>query len=223
MCGRFANAETIPGLRRTFAAGGPDVDWQPSYNITPTRSVPVLLGGPQGRRLGLMRWGWHPPALGGRLLINCRGEEAHAKLLFADVLARRRCLVPATAFFEWRPAGQARERPRPYAFAPVAEAPFLIGGLWTAAHGAGSMILMTTPANQVVGAVHDRMPLIVAPEAADAWLDPATEASAIRHLIRPDADARWRSWPIGQAIGNVRWDDPSILDPLVPEPDAAPG
>jgi putative SOS response-associated peptidase YedK len=84
MCGRFANSETIPVLRRFFDAGGPSADWEPSLNICPTRSIPVLLGGSVGRRIGLMRWGWNPTALAGRLLINCRGEEAHAKRMFQE-------------------------------------------------------------------------------------------------------------------------------------------
>ena len=70
MCGRFANSESIPVMRQHFGATGPEVDWSPSWNVCPTRQIPVLLGGRSSRRLGLMRWGWNPHALGGRLLIN---------------------------------------------------------------------------------------------------------------------------------------------------------
>jgi putative SOS response-associated peptidase YedK len=219
MCGRYANSETIPVLRRIFAADGADVDWQPSYNITPTRRVPVLLGDQRSCRLGLMRWGWNPPSLGGKLLINCRGEEAHAKRMFARILPRQRCLVPATQFYEWQPPsptlkGRSKIRPRPFAFALRSESPFLIGGLWTAIGGAGTMILMTTPANGVVAPVHDRMPLIIAPGHAGEWLDPATDQTRIRSLIAPDAEARWRSWSIGLGISDVHRDDASLLEPL---------
>jgi putative SOS response-associated peptidase YedK len=219
MCGRYANSETIPVLRRIFAADGADVDWQPSYNITPTRRVPVLLGDRRSRRLGLMRWGWNPSSLGGKLLINCRGEEAHAKRMFERILPRQRCLVPATQFYEWQPPsptlkGRSKIRPRPFAFALHTESPFLIGGLWTATEGAGSMILMTTPANGVVAPVHDRMPLIIAPEHVGEWLDPATDQTRIRSLIAPDAEIHWRSWPVGLGISDVRRDDAGLLEPL---------
>ena len=218
MCGRFANSESVPVLRRIFAADGPDVDWQPSYNITPTRHVPVLLGDQRSRRLGLMRWGWNPASLGGKLLINCRGEEAHAKRMFDRILPKQRCLVPATQFYEWQPPptlkGRSKIRPLPFAFALKAESPFLIGGLWTASAGAGSMILMTTPANGVVAPVHDRMPLIIAPEHAGEWLDPATDGTRIRSLIAPDAENRWRSWPVGLGISDVHRDDVGLLEPL---------
>lgn len=185
MCGRFANSETIPAMRQHFAAGGQDAAWTPSWNVCPTRPVPVLLGGSTGRRLGLMRWGWNQAALGGRLLINCRGEEAHGKRMFQAPLARRRCIVPATAFYEWQPGTTKNVRPKPFAFAPVAGGLWGIGALWEPTAGPdgqrdGSVILMTVPANERVAPVHDRMPLLIAREHLDAWLDPSVPPSAVQ-------------------------------------------
>lgn len=153
MCGRFANSETIPAMRAHFAAEGTEIAWTASWNITPTRNIPVLIQDLRSRRLGLMRWGWNPAALGGRLLINCRGEEAHQKRLFTETLIHRRCLVPATLFYEWQPATVPKARPQPFAFADTRSSLFAIAGLWSnrvATDGAriGEVILMTVPANQ---------------------------------------------------------------------------
>ncbi len=216
MCGRFANSETIPVMRSHFAAGGPDVEWSPSWNICPTRPIPVLLGGTAGRRLGLMRWGWNPPALGGRLLINCRGEEAHGKRMFQDPLARRRCVVPATAFYEWQPGPTKGVRPQPYAFAPLAGGLWGIGALWEPTTGpdgqrGGSIILMTVPANERVAPVHDRMPLLIPLDRLDPWLDSSVPAADIQPWLAPSPADAWRSWPISRAISNVHQDGPEIL------------
>lgn len=217
MCGRFANAHTVPELRRIFQASGDEFAWAPSWNITPTRKIPVILGGLGERRLGPMVWGWHPSALRGRLLINCRGEEAHQKRLFQEILPRRRCLIPATAFYEWKPAATRKERPQPFAFGYKAAETFAIGGLWMGKEGGGEVILMTVPANGVVDPIHDRMPLVIHLDDRDAWLDAATPLPAVRSLILPDGDDAWNRWCISRAIGNVRHDEPTILDEI-PDP-----
>ena len=219
MCGRFANSETIPVMRRHYEAAGPEVDWSPSWNICPTRQIPVLLGGKTGRRIGLMRWGWNPTALNGRLLINCRGEEAHAKRMFQEPLARRRCVVPATAFYEWQPGLTKSTRPQPFAFEPVVGGLWGIGGLWEPAPGAdsqrgGSVILMTVPANERVAPVHDRMPLLIPLDRLDPWLDPAVAAAVVQPWLVPSPADAWRSWPISRTISDVKRDGPEIMAPL---------
>ena len=216
MCGRFVNEAGVEVMRQRYGASGPAIDWTPSWNITPTRMIPVLLGGSRGRRLGLMHWGWHTPVLGGRLLVNCRGEEAHAKPLFRTVLSARRCVVPATAFYEWKPAAMRGARAQPFAFAPRSPGIVSIGGLWTPlSEGAGVVILMTVPANSVVAPVHDRMPLIVADEDLDRWLDPSTALPDAQRLIIADAAESWQSWPVSRAVSDVRQDGPELLDKLV--------
>ena len=186
-----------------------------------TRSVPVLLGGANGRRIGLMRWGWNPTALAGRLLINCRGEEAHAKRMFQEPLARRRCVVPATAFYEWQPAPTKATRPQPFAFEPVAGGLWGIGALWEPVTGGdgqrgGAVILMTVPANALVAPVHDRMPLLIPLDRLDTWLDPAVPATVAQPWLAPSPPEAWRSWPISRAISDVHRDGPEILALLSP-------
>jgi putative SOS response-associated peptidase YedK len=226
MCGRFVNGAGVEVMRQRYGAQGPAIDWTPSWNITPTRMIPVLLGGSRGRRLGLMHWGWHPPVLGGRLLVNCRGEEAYGKALFRDVLPRRRCLVPATAFYEWQPAAARGQRPQPFAFAPVSGDMVLIGALWMPAPSVGvvrgdastgAVILMTVLANQTVAPVHDRMPLIIADADMDHWLDPDADVAAARQLIRTDAEDHWRRWAVCRAVSDVRRDGPELIEAVRPD------
>jgi putative SOS response-associated peptidase YedK len=216
MCGRFANSETIPVMRRHYEATGPQVDWSPSWNICPTRQIPVLLGGTAGRRIGLMRWGWNPNALNGRLLINCRGEEAHAKRMFQEPLARRRCVVPATAFYEWQPGPTKSTRPQPFAFVPANGGLISLGALWEPVgqgdSRSGAVILMTVPANDLVAPVHDRMPLVIPPTDLDGWLDPDVSTRKAQGLLVPSPPALWRSWAISRAISTIGRDGPEIQD-----------
>ena len=214
MCGRFVNNETIPAMRQRWAAGGPEVEWQPSWNVCPTRQVPVLLGGERGRRLGLMRWGWNPPALRGRLLVNCRGEEAAGKRLFQQVVRQQRCCIPASAFYEWQPAQAKGDKAVPFAFAPVSGGLVAIGALWQNDGDAAQVILMTVPANQTVAPVHDRMPLTIADDQLDAWLAGSTPWEEVAPLIVPSPATAWRRWRVGFGVSNNRRDEPGLLEPM---------
>lgn len=210
---------TLAEQRRLLQATGPDLEWAPSWNICPTIAIPVLLGDQRGRRLGLMRWGWNPVSIKGRLLINARAEEAHGKPTFREPLERRRCLIPATAFYEWKPAVSKGDRPQPFAFSRRDTPLFTIGGLWeavTTPDGTkrGQVILFTVPANQRVGAVHDRMPLVIEPDERDQWLSPSVGSADARSLIVTSGDALWTSHRISQAISDVHRTDSSVADPI---------
>lgn len=219
MCGRFSISLTLSEQRRLLQATGADADWTPSWNVCPTTQIPVMLGDDRGRRLGLMRWGWNPASIKGRLLINARAEEAHEKPTFRDPWERRRCLIPATAFYEWKPAATKGDRPQPFSFAHRDEPLFTIGGLWetvTGSDGAkrGQAILLTVPANARVGVVHDRMPLVIDSDERDQWLSPSAGTAAARSLIVTSDDALWNSHRISNTISDVHRTDSSVADPV---------
>ena len=219
MCGRFSISLTLSEQRRLLQATGADADWTPSWNVCPTTQIPVMLGDDSGRRLGLMRWGWNPTSIKGRLLINARAEEAHGKPTFREPLDRRRCLIPATAFYEWKPAVSKGERPLPFSFARREEPLFTIGALWetiTTSDGArrGQVILLTVPANPLVADVHDRMPLVIEPLDRDRWLSPSVGTSTARSLIVTSDAALWTSHRISNAISDVHRTDSSVADPI---------
>ena len=183
MCGRFANSETIPVTTARWAASLTDgiADWQPSDDIRPTQRVPVLLEGPdRPRRLGLMRWGWARDFAASGNLINARAEDMGSKKTFAEAVQRRRCLVPATSWFEWQadPAAPKGKKTK-HRLMPILDGPWALAGLWEAIPGekAGAVVVVTVAADPSVAAVHDRMPAIVRLEAALAWLTGTAEGA----------------------------------------------
>ena len=194
------------------------------YNITPATDIPVIRQSPAGQRvLHLLRWGLQPhwsrqPASGARL-INARGESLADKPAFRDAFRRRRCLIPASGFYEWQTiADEARRlRRQPYYISLKSNETMAFGGLWeswTTPTGevVRSCCIVTTAANEGLRAIHPRMPLIVARQHWQAWLSaPADEAG---DLIRPCPDGDLQSWPVSPRVGKVSEDDPALITAL---------
>ncbi len=189
MCGRFANSETIPiTAKRWMAAISGDMEWEPSDDIRPTQRVPVLLEGPvdRPRRLGLMRWGWARDFAASGNLINARAEDMAGKRTFAEAVQRRRCLIPATSWFEWQANPTApKAKKTKFRLQPEADEPWALAGLWESVAGEGGstghVVVVTTQAHASIAQVHDRMPGIVSAADATAWLRGDAEA-AVRVL-----------------------------------------
>ena len=181
MCGRYANSESIPAIAARWSAAVADGvgDWTPSDDVRPTQRVPVLLEGPNGRprRIGLMRWGWARDFAASGNLFNARSEEAGTKATFAEAMKGRRCLVPATAWFEWQanPAAPKGKKTK-HRLAPVGVETWALAGLWEPVRAVdgtpagGAVVVMTTAAHPSIAQVHDRMPCIISIDTASAWL-----------------------------------------------------
>jgi putative SOS response-associated peptidase YedK len=191
MCGRFTLTVTAETIADFF--GLVEVPTlTPRYNIAPTQLVAVVARAEAGRRLGWARWGlipsWAPdPASVAYRMINARSETVEASGAFRDAFGRRRCLIPADGFYEWQAAGKKKQ---PYHFTLRDRGPFGIAALWERWRGGEedivSCALLTTSANAAVGAVHDRMPVILPPAAFDRWLAPGPQDEAeLRALLRP--------------------------------------
>jgi putative SOS response-associated peptidase YedK len=219
VCGRFN--QTASGDEVALAFGldaAPEL--VPRYNIAPTQPVAVITLEPSAGRRGLtlLRWGLVPrDALGGeRGFINARSETASEKPAFREAFARRRCLIPATGFYEWQRL-DARRR-QPWLLRLAAAGPFAFAGLWeppSAAPGAtATCTILTTAPNELASRVHDRMPAILDPADYALWLDPAVElASELRPLLRPFAAAAMTSYPVSSRVNNAAFDDPACLAP----------
>jgi putative SOS response-associated peptidase YedK len=219
MCGRYASFLPAEALRALFHTVNPTPNWEPTWNMAPTRDAPVVRLHPQTREryLDVLRWGlvphWAKDPKSGRQPINARAETVGTAQMFHDAFARRRCLVPADVFYEW----QATEGGKlPYAIARVDGQPMTFAGLWEGWRGADGTVLrtftiVTTNANAVLRPLHERMPVIL--EAADwpAWLG-ETEGDAAA-LLRPSA-AELRVWRVGTAVNNVRNDNAALLEPV---------
>jgi putative SOS response-associated peptidase YedK len=221
MCGRYSLNATPAKVKVTFDL--PDEPTLfPRFNISPTQDVPVVraLDAGAGRRLDMLHWGLVPfwakdPSIGSRM-INARAESVHQKPAYKQAFARRRCLVVADGFYEWRKVpGQTKKQP--YKFEMTDGEPFAFAGLWEKWQPRGSAddissdtsgdtcggdaiescTIITTDANDLVAPVHDRMPVIIDPADYARWLDPApADADALRSLLRPFPSDRMTSHPL---------------------------
>ena len=183
------------------------------FNIAPTQDVlAVRLGAAGCRQASLFRWGLELPgeAPPGGPLINARSETVATRGAFREAFRRRRCLVPATGFYEWRRLEELRQ---PYLVRRKDGRPFAFAGLWEGR----SCTLLTTAANEVVAPIHDRMPVILARADYDLWLDADVAADDVQPLLRPFAPEALMVHPVSPRLNRADVDDPEVEQP-VPEP-----
>ncbi len=228
MCGRYA-ITLPPEAVRAFFAFAENPNFPPRYNIAPTQPIPVVLAEPHSngvaRHFQLMRWGFLPGFVKDPktfpLLINARAETTLAeKPSFRAALKRRRCLVIADAFYEWRKdeAGGPRRGAlrRPFLIRSVDHGPMGFAGLYeTYCDATGGEIdtalIITTAANALLRQVHDRMPAIVDPKNFAAWLDvDGVDAEKAVALLRPTPDSELELIEVGLAVNRVANDDESL-------------
>ena len=219
MCGRYMLTTPVDALRQLFLfTQRPNLP--PRYNIAPTQDVPIVRRASDGagRELITVRWGLVPywaadPKIGNRL-INARGESVARTAAFREAYQRRRCLVPADGFFEWQKSGSARV---PLLVRRRDHAPFAFAGLWERCPQPGGAVLrsctiITCPPNELVAPVHDRMPVILAPEDYARWLDPAQADG--RTLLKPYPAAELEAFAVSPRVNTPQHDDPECIAPL---------
>lgn len=216
MCGRYRLSRRKQIIEEYFHTTPWDDDWEPRYNIAPTQPVPVIRQHPKEpiRQISSMGWGlvphWAKDSAGAARTINARSETAAEKPAFRDPLKFRRCLIPADGFYEWARRNGSKQ---PYCFDVNDGELFAFAGLWDGWKDANGnwiktcSILTTTP-NAVTSAVHDRMPVILDPDAYDLWLDPGMQdAARISELLKPYDAHLMRSYPVSTRINHVAHDD----------------
>lgn len=244
MCGRFASARKRAELLEEFRIERDRVteSLQPDYNVAPTKPVyAVLTRGQRGgegkpaeepaRELRVVRWGLVPswakdPSIGSRL-INARAETADSKPAFRRAFARRRCLLPADGFYEWIQVTEAgKTRKQPYYIHRADGGVLAFAGLYELWRDSSlpddhpqawlwSAVIITTRAEDEVGRIHDRMPMIIDPSRWDDWLDPGTtDASHLHALLAPAASGGLASYEVSAAVNSVRNNGPSLIRPL---------
>lgn len=222
MCGRFARRSTQQVLADWFGVPLEDMPWfAPTYNAAPQSTQPIvrLHRDTAAREVALLRWGlvpfWAKDAKIGFSTINARAEEIASKPAFREALRKRRCLVPADAFYEWqRLSAKLRQ---PFAIALRSNQPYAFAGLWErwlppqSAGPLETFTIITTEANPLVAPLHDRMPVLLEPRDYDRWLSPGDPAHLPIDLLRPYPAEKMLAWPVSQRVGNVRNDDPELL------------
>ena len=193
----------------------------PTYNAAPQSTQPVVrLNNETGKReFALMRWGlvpyWAKDAKVGYSTINARAEEVTAKPLYRDAMKRRRCLIPADAFYEWQRIDSKTRRP--FAFGMQSGEPYAFAGLWERwkpkeGEPLETFTILTTDPNELAEPVHNRMPVILEPRDYTRWMEPGDAARPPIDLLRPYPAEKMRSWPVDERVGNVRNDDPELLN-----------
>jgi putative SOS response-associated peptidase YedK len=224
MCGRFARRSTQEVLADWFGVELEDMPWfGPSYNAAPQSVQPVVrLNRDSGEReFALLRWGlvpfWAKDAKFGYTTINARADEVAAKPAYREALKRRRCLVPADAFYEWQRIDKKTRHP--YAFALKSGEPYALAGLWERwqpkeGEPLETFTVLTTDPNELMEPIHNRMPVILAAGDYPRWLDIANSAQPPVDLLRPFPAEKMVAWPVSDRVGNVRNNDPELLDEL---------
>jgi putative SOS response-associated peptidase YedK len=183
--------------------------YRPRYNAAPSETLWLLRPGADRRIIAPAIWGY---LASGRPLINVRGEKVGSGASFREAFASRRCGVICDGFFEWN------RRHQPTWFHRADGGLLVLGGLTQSPAAAGGMprfTILTTRPNQLVAAVHDRMPLILPPERIDDWL--VDEAARVTDLVAPAPEAALVATPVSTRVNSVRNDDPACLVPVEPE------
>lgn len=233
MCGRFVSASPPDEIARYFDAAAPEALLEPSYNVAPTNDVYAVLADGGVRRVDAFHWGLVPawakdPKVGSRL-INARAETLATKNAYKPALKRRRCLIHADGFYEWKKVPGAK-RKQPYFISRPDGEPFAFAGLWEVwkgpkdadgQHQGGALrsctIITTTP-NETMAEVHDRMPVILPPTAWDAWLDPANDdLDTLGKLLVPAPTAITQLRPVSTQVNSVRNKGAALIEPASPD------
>ncbi len=221
MCGRFTVTCDADGLRAEFGVDVP-VEWVPRYNVAPQQPVPVIgRTGDGPPTLSLVRWGLVPwwadtPDVGVKA-INARAETIDVRPTFREAFRERRCWIVADGFYEWRREGRVRQ---PWRFALRDRRPFAFAGLWDRWKGPDgeplfTCAIVTTAAHPTVAAVHDRMPVMLARETRDLWLDDAAGADALKALLRPWPRDDLEGYAVTRRVNSVLNDEPACIEPWV--------
>ncbi len=217
MCGRYSLSKPPELLRELFELETTP-ELVPRYNIAPTQPAPVVrLDRGDRRVLEMMRWGL-PGSGAVSTVINARAETAATKPAFAEAFVRRRCLLPADSFFEWRREGAVRQPYRVHLEVPEL---FAFAGLWEPWAGEearGAFTILTTDAAPSIAWLHDRMPAVLTPEAFALWLS-SEDPAALAALLVPSAQPLVVH-PVSTRINSPEPDDPGLVEPV---PAAQPG
>lgn len=219
MCGRFALTLPSDAMAQLFSAvPANDLPDVPNYNICPTNSVHVVTGDDTGRRLRPMRWGfvphWYKAPSDGPLLINARSETIAEKPAFANAARRRRCLIPATGFYEWTKDAEGNRLPW-YIRAPN-ETPLGFAGIWQVWDKSDTPLttcaIVTTGANAPMQTIHHRMPVIIAQDDWPLWLGEAGHGAA--NLMQPAPTDALTFWRVDPKVNSNRASGETLIKPI---------
>lgn len=230
MCGRFAQTTELTTLLKRFSFFGNIEDAAgviPRYNIAPSQRVPIILRDDQGVKLEAMKWGlipsWAHEHGTGNGLVNARSETLSEKPSFKEAYRKRRCLVPATGFFEWK-NGFGRTK-TPHYFHRRDGAAFCMAGLWESwidpgDHEVRTFTIVTTEANEAVEPLHHRMPAMLDTNSEEVWLDSAVEnGSDLQDLLVPFESELMASHGVTPMLNSVAYEGADCVERMAEQGD----
>ena len=220
MCGRFTMTLDALEFQKELQLGDIPVDWVPRYNIAPSQPVAVVTE-PNKRDVSWMRWGlipsWAKDIRIGSQMINARAETLEARPAFRQAYAQRRCLILADGFYEWKRTSAKKAPATPYYFYLNGHKPFAFAGLWELWKSPDdekirSCTIITCAANSMVGAVHDRMPVMLGREDGWEWLEPRSAVELAKYL-RPFAGGDLHLHAVSRLVNRPEYDHPDCILP----------
>jgi putative SOS response-associated peptidase YedK len=228
MCGRFVAASPPDQIARYFDAEAPEAALEPSYNVAPTNDVYAVLEDGSTRRVEALHWGlvprWAKDLSIGNRMINARAETLAEKSAYKGAFQKRRCIIPADGFYEWR-AKAGQKKKQPYFIHRSDGEPLALAGLWeiwknpnsSEDEEVHSCTIITGEPNEKVREIHDRMPVILPPKAWDRWLDPQEQDLAVLgRLLVPAPASLLDLHPVSTEVNNVRNKGPHLVDKVDP-------
>jgi putative SOS response-associated peptidase YedK len=240
MCGRYASSRKPEDLAEEFEIDRARVSetvaepLPPDYNVAPTKPVYAVLDRPEApRQLRVVTWGLVPfwakePKIGNRM-INARVETLAEKPAYRQAFAKRRCILPADGYYEWYTTQQrgksGKPLKQPFFIRPTDGSSLAMAGLYEIWRDPDkreddptrflwTCTVITTRAEDELGQIHDRMPMIVERDKWAAWLDPESGTDTVRELLVPAAPGRLEAYPVSTSVNNVRNNGPELLEPL---------
>jgi putative SOS response-associated peptidase YedK len=220
MCGRFTQKYTWEELHRLYRLTQPARNVRPQYNICPTDPVDAIVPDNDGGLVvGPMRWQlippwWKKPLKDLPATFNARAETVAEKPMFRDAFKHTRCVIPASGYYEWETTPDGKQ---PYYITSADESVLTIAGLWSEWRDRvndetlTTCTMIITEANSFISAIHDRMPVLLDRESADAWLSD----SAGLELLKPAREDALRMWPVSRRLSKPgNGDDPSLIEPV---------
>ncbi|MFY0546188.1 SOS response-associated peptidase [Brevibacillus sp. H7] len=221
MCGRYTLATEPEDLMERFQLKSLPFQLEARYNIAPGQLIPAIIGEQGERRIGQLRWGlvpyWAQDEKIGYKMINARAETLTEKAAFKQLFVRKRCLIPADGFYEWK---QTEKGKQPMRILMRDGQLFSFAGLfdtWTSPDGrkVHTCTIVTTKPNELVKDIHDRMPVIIRQEDEDLWLDRDTfDAERLQSLLVPYDATRMKAYPVSPLVGNPRNDKPECIEEI---------
>jgi len=215
MCGRFTLRS--PGRIKFDAKRQiPPPLFVPRFNIAPSQDVLTVMSDGGARALVPARWGlipsWSQEPKG---IINARSETLNEKPSFSESFERRRCLIPADGFYEWK---KSRKSKQPYYFQMKDEEPFYFAGIWDEWRGGDELItsctIITTTPNELLETIHDRMPVILPAQAQDAWLCSDTQPGELLSFLNPFPATAMKSYPVSQQVNHAQAEDSQLVEAI---------